>query len=88
MNRRALRWIDIDKIGQDLHREFPELLPDQVSATDLQAKITGLKHFNDSPYPPNAMYLDLIRDAWDDAINGVPADTTITTAKNGTDTTG
>lgn len=85
VNRRALRWIDIDKIGQELFREFPDLKPDTIADADLQARIISLKNFNDSPYPPNAMYLDLIREAWDDAHAGA-ANTTIKTVNNGADT--
>lgn len=70
LERRPLRWIDIDKIGQELHRENPEISPHPLNDHDLKNLITKLKNFSDSPYPPNALYLDLIREAWDDALNG------------------
>lgn len=77
LNKRALRWIDMDKIGQELAREYFDIKPDTFSDAELQSRITSLKSFNDSPYPPNALYLDLIREAWDDALNSAASNTII-----------
>lgn len=65
MNKRAMRWIDTDKIGQELATEHPDLFPDLLGDKELIAHIVALKFFNDSPFPPNAMYLDMIRTAWE-----------------------
>lgn len=68
INKRELRWLDTDRIGQELAREHPETIPDLLGDADLQKMVTALKNFNDSPFPPNAMYLDLIRTAWEAAL--------------------
>lgn len=86
MNKRAFRWIDIDKIGLELAATHPDMSPDQPSTAALQDLIVSLKFFNDSPFPPNALYLDLIRDAWEDAVTGVSTDNIkITTNLAGSD---
>lgn len=77
MNKRTLRWIDIDRLGQELAREYSDIAPDTLTDADLKTRITSLKSFTDSPYPPNAMYLDLIREAWDDALNSAATNTII-----------
>ena len=62
--KRSLRWIDVERIAQSLNKNYPREKPEPLSAAALAALIARLPGFTDTPYPPNGLYIDLIREAW------------------------
>jgi FeS assembly protein IscX len=67
--KRILRWVDIERIAQALNKNYPTENPEPLSIAALTALIARLPNFTDAPYPPNGLYVDLIREAWLDIIH-------------------
>ncbi|MGE3770323.1 MAG: Fe-S cluster assembly protein IscX [Bdellovibrionales bacterium] len=67
--RRSVKWVDVERIGQLLFKYHPDIDPELSTNDELQKLIISLPPFNDSPHPPNGLYVDLIRDSWLDSRN-------------------
>ena len=59
-----LTWADVDEIGYQLSREFPETDPLSVRFTDLHRCVVELAGFDDDPAASSEPLLEAIQMAW------------------------
>jgi FeS assembly protein IscX len=66
LERRTLKWIDINHITSILYKQLPDIDFDLLPDLDIKQHIIALPTFADTPHPPHGFYYDLVRAAWND----------------------
>jgi FeS assembly protein IscX len=59
-----MKWIDITRIAEELHDQYPDIDPATVRFTDLHNWICGLEGFDDDPKRGGEKVLEAIQMAW------------------------
>lgn len=58
------------------------MTPENMAMSELVKLITSLRFFGDTIHPPNGLYVDLIREAWLDAVStSIDADVSISNSE-------
>lgn len=66
LEKRILKWVDIDKITSIIFKQFPDISFELLPDSDIKHYIIALPNFSDTPNPPHGFYYDLVRAAWND----------------------
>ena len=59
-----MKWIDIDRIAEELNDKFPDIDPKTIRFTDLHRWVMELDGFDDDPTHSGEKILEAIQAAW------------------------
>jgi FeS assembly protein IscX len=59
-----MKWIDSQRIAEELFDQYPDIDPSTVRFTDLMAWVLALEDFNDAPEHCGEKILEAIQLAW------------------------
>lgn len=59
-----MKWIDIERIAEDLNDKFPDVDPKTIRFTDLRRWVLELDGFDDDPNHSGEKILEAIQAAW------------------------
>jgi len=59
-----MKWIDIDRIAEELNDKFPDIDPKTIRFTDLRRWVMELDGFDDDPNHSGEKILEAIQAAW------------------------
>jgi len=59
-----MKWIDIDRIAEELNDKFPDIDPKTIRFTDLHRWVMELDGFDDDPNHSGEKILEAIQAAW------------------------
>lgn len=59
-----LKWLDVQEIGIELNKKFPNINPKKISFIDMHKKICDLDNFIDNPNKSNEKILEAIFLSW------------------------
>jgi len=59
-----MKWIDIERIAEDLNDKFPDVDPKTIRFTDLRRWVLELDGFDDDPNHSGEKVLEAIQAAW------------------------
>lgn len=71
----TLHWLDVEDLGEELARAYPEVDPVRVGFVELRRRVAALPMFREQPgHPANERILEEIQRWWIETKRGTPRD--------------